>query len=98
MKSLKSIYAEATGPVVAVIREFCVLDKERAPEKLPQVFAEVDQDKCVACDICTTQYKCPPMHYNDDHKIEIDPFLCIGCAACIDDICPTDAFQKVEDK
>ena len=98
MKSLKAIYAESTGPVVAVIREFCVLDKERAPEKLPQVFAEVDQDKCVACDICTTQYKCPPMHYNDDHKIEIDPFLCIGCAACIDDICPTDAFQKVEEK
>jgi indolepyruvate ferredoxin oxidoreductase alpha subunit len=95
MKSLKAKYAEANGPVVAVIREFCVLDKERAPEKLPQVFAEVDQDKCVACDICTTQYKCPPMHYNDDHKIEIDPFLCIGCAACIDDICPTDAFQKV---
>ena len=95
MKSLKIKYEEATGPVVAVIREFCVLDKERAPEKLPQVFAEVDQDKCVACDICTTQYKCPPMHYNEDHKIEIDPFLCIGCAACLDDVCPTDAFVKV---
>jgi len=96
MKSLKKKYEEATGPVVAVIREFCVLDKERAPEKLPQVFAEVDEDKCVACDVCTTQYKCPPMHYNEDHKIEIDPFLCIGCAACLDDVCPTDAFVKVE--
>jgi len=96
MKSLKKKYEEATGPVVAVIREFCVLDKERAPEKLPQVFAEVDQDKCVACDICTTQYKCPPMHYNENEKIEIDPFLCIGCAACLDDVCPTDAFVKVE--
>jgi len=95
MKFLKTKYEEATGPVVAVVREFCVLDKERAPEKLPQVFAEVDQDKCVACDICTTQYKCPPMSYNEDHKIEIDPFLCIGCAACLDDVCPTDAFIKV---
>jgi len=95
MKSIKEKYANASGPVVAIVREFCVLDKERAPEKLPHVFAEVDQDKCVACDICTTQYKCPPMHYNEDHKIEIDPFLCIGCAACLDDVCPTDAFVEV---
>ena len=96
MKFLKSKYENATGPVVAVIREFCILDKERAPEKLPQVFAEVDEDKCVECDICTTLYKCPPMHYNENHKIEIDPFLCIGCSACLDDVCPTDAFIKVE--
>ena len=97
MKFLKKQYEEATTPVVAVIREFCVLDKERAPEKLPQVFAEVDQDKCVACDVCTTQYKCPPMHYNENNKIEIDPFLCIGCAACLDAVCPTDAFKRRED-
>lgn len=95
MKSLKKKYEEATGPVVAVIREFCVLDKERAPEKLPQIFAEVDSEKCIACDICTTAYKCPPMHYNEEHKIEIDPFLCIGCSACLDEICPVDAFKKV---
>jgi len=97
MKDIKEKYKSATGPVVAVIREFCVLDKERAPEKLPNVFAEVDQDKCVACDICTTAYKCPPMYYNEDEKIEIDPFLCIGCAACLDDVCPTDAFVEIVD-
>lgn len=98
MKSLKEEYKKATGPVVAVIREFCVLDKDRAPQMLPRIFAQVDPDKCVACDICTTQYKCPPMHYNEEHKIEIDPFLCIGCSACIDELCPTGAFEKVEEK
>lgn len=98
MKSLKKAYESATGPVVAVIREFCVLDKERAPHMLPKVYAQVDEDKCVACDICTTQYKCPPMYYNENQKIEIDPFLCIGCSACIDDLCPTGAFEKVEEK
>lgn len=98
MKSLKATYEEATGPVVAVIREFCVLDKERAPGMLPKVYAEVDPEKCVACDICTTQYKCPPMHYNNENKVEIDPFLCIGCSACIDELCPTDAFKRVEEK
>ncbi len=96
MKHLKKKYEEADGPVVAVIREFCVLDKERAPSMLPGVFATVDEEKCVACDICTTQYKCPPMHYNENEKIEIDPFLCIGCSACIDTLCPTDAFVKRE--
>jgi indolepyruvate ferredoxin oxidoreductase alpha subunit len=98
MKTLKNAYESATGPVVAVIREFCVLDKERAPHMLPKIYAKVDEDKCVACDICTTQYKCPPMHYNENQKIEIDPFLCMGCSACIDGLCPTGAFEKVEEK
>ncbi|WP_331775225.1 thiamine pyrophosphate-dependent enzyme [Sulfurospirillum sp. 1612] len=96
MKSLKERYQASLGPVVAVIREFCVLDKEISYEKLPGTYAQVDQDKCVACDICTTAYKCPPMAYNEDHKIEIDPFLCIGCSACLDDVCPTGAFEEVQ--
>ena len=35
---------------------------------------------------------------NENHKIEIDPFLCVGCSACIDDLCPTGAFEKVEER
>ncbi|MDX1808411.1 MAG: thiamine pyrophosphate-dependent enzyme [Sulfurospirillaceae bacterium] len=96
MKILKEKYESSNAPVVAVIREFCVLDKEISYEKLPGTYATVDQDKCVACDICTTAYKCPPMAYNEDKKIEIDPFLCIGCSACLDDVCPTGAFMEVE--
>jgi len=92
MKEVKKKHETTDGPLVVIMREFCVLDKERAPTMLPGIYAEVDQDKCVECDICTTQYKCPPMHYNEDHKIEIDPFLCIGCDGCIEDLCPTDAF------
>ena len=98
MKEVKKKFETTEGPLVAIVREFCVLDKERAPQMLPGIYAEVDPDKCVACDICTTQYKCPPMHYNDEHKIEIDPFLCIGCDACIDDLCPTDAFVERKTK
>ncbi|MDD3324284.1 MAG: thiamine pyrophosphate-dependent enzyme [Sulfurospirillaceae bacterium] len=94
MKSLKNAYENADGPVVAVIREFCVLDKDRADEWLPKVYVEVDSEKCVSCDSCITAYKCPPMHYNDEGKMEIDPFLCAGCSACLDVICPTDAFIR----
>ena len=81
-----------TGPTVVVVREFCILDQERAPDFVPNIFVKVDEELCVACDQCTTVYKCPPMAYNEDGKIEIDPFLCAGCAGCLDVVCPTDAF------
>lgn len=98
IKTLKSAYEKATSPVVAVVREFCVLDKERVEGRLGNAFVEVDQDKCVACDSCITTYKCPPMHYNEAGKIEIDPFLCAGCSACLEVVCPTDSFIKREEK
>jgi indolepyruvate ferredoxin oxidoreductase alpha subunit len=38
------------------------------------------------------------MHYNEAGKMEIDLFLCAGCSACLDVVCPTDAFVKIEEK
>lgn len=96
MKSLKAEYEKNEYPTVAVIREFCVLDKDRASEHLPTAKVEVNEEKCIACDTCVTSYKCPPMYYNDKNKVQIDPFLCIGCTACVDELCPTDAFEEVE--
>lgn len=91
-KDMKKKYDEATGPIVVVVREFCVLDKEISDEKMPHQYATVNEDECVACDQCTTVYKCPPMAYNTNGKVQIDPFLCAGCGACLDVVCPTDAF------
>lgn len=96
-KEVKEVHKTATGPTVVVVREFCILDRERAPEFVPGIFAKVDADLCVACDQCTTVYKCPPMAYNDDGVIEIDPFLCAGCGGCLDVVCPTDAFIQDAD-
>lgn len=93
-KDMKKVYDEATGPIVVVVREFCVLDKEVVDDHIPLEFAEVIPEDCNTCDQCTTIYKCPPMAYNEDGKIEIDPFLCIGCGACLDVVCPTDAFVQ----
>ena len=93
-KGMKKVYDEATGPIVVVVREFCVLDKEVVDDHIPLEFAEVVPEDCTACDQCTTIYKCPPMAYNDEGKVEIDPFLCIGCGACLDVVCPTDAFVQ----
>lgn len=96
-RKVKDVHKTATGPTVVVVREFCILDRERAPEFVPGIFAKVDAELCVACDQCTTIYKCPPMSYNDDGVIEIDPFLCAGCGGCLDVVCPTDAFVQDED-
>ncbi len=93
-KKIREIFNsnEHQGPLVVRVRQFCILDNERKDDWVPGIFATVDPDKCVACDQCTTVYKCPPMAYNADGKIEIDPFLCAGCAGCLDVVCPTDAF------
>ncbi|WP_457560603.1 thiamine pyrophosphate-dependent enzyme [Caminibacter sp.] len=97
-KEVKKKYEETDRPLVVISRQYCVLDKERAKEYLPGIFAAVDEEKCVACDVCTTQFVCPPMHYNERGKIEIDPALCIGCGVCISGICPTDAFIERKEK
>jgi indolepyruvate ferredoxin oxidoreductase alpha subunit len=97
-KEVKKRYENTEGPLVVVSRQYCVLDKERAKEFIPGIFATVDEEKCVACDVCTTQYVCPPMHYNEKGKIEIDPLLCVGCGVCISGICPTDAFIPKDEK
>ena len=97
VKSLKKTYKEADYPVVAVVREFCVLDKEMAEGRLNLAQVMVDQDLCIECDWCVTAYKCPPMKHNEDGKIEIDPFLCAGCSACLNVICPTEAFVEKDD-
>ena len=95
MKEIKAEFEKPDhrGPLVVRVRQFCILDNERKDDWIPNLFAEVDPEKCVACDACTTVYKCPPMAYNAEGKIEIDPFLCAGCGGCLDVVCPTDAFQ-----
>ncbi|MDR1007381.1 MAG: indolepyruvate oxidoreductase [Campylobacteraceae bacterium] len=93
MKELKKKLENASGPIVAVMREFCILDKERSFEFLPNTKAKVNQDKCITCNECITKHNCPAFRYNENGKVEVDSFLCVGCAACINGLCPTNAFE-----
>ena len=95
-KELKKTYESNPSLMVVVFREFCILDKVRSDEFLPKIYAEVNQEKCTACNICMIQFGCPAFFYNDNNKVEIDPFLCIGCSACIDGLCPTNAFKEAK--
>jgi len=93
-RKVKETYEKANGPVVAVVNEFCTFDKEKA--KLPGKFAKVDQDKCTGCGHCINDFGCPAFEWNDEGKVEVNPYFCVGCGVCLKDLCPFDAF--VEDK
>ena len=93
-RKVKETYEKANGPVVAVVNEFCTFDKEKA--KLPGKFAKVDQDKCTGCGHCINDFGCPAFEWNDEGKVEVNPYFCVGCGVCLEDLCPFDAF--VEDK
>ncbi|MDH5559974.1 MAG: thiamine pyrophosphate-dependent enzyme [Deltaproteobacteria bacterium] len=92
-KAVQKHSEESELPTVALVREFCVLDKPMMLEKpLPGQFATVDQDLCNSCKRCMVEFNCPPFYWNDNKKIEIDPNFCVGCGACMNIVCPTDAF------
>ncbi len=93
-KKVKETYERANGPVVAVVNEFCTFDKEKA--ELPGKFAKVDQEKCTGCGHCINDFGCPAFEWNDEGKVEVNPYFCVGCGVCLEDLCPFDAF--VEDK
>jgi len=93
-KKVKETYERADGPVVAVVNEFCTFDKEKV--KLPGKFAKVDQDKCTGCGHCINEFGCPAFEWNEEGKVEVNPYFCVGCGVCLEDLCPFDAF--VEDK
>ncbi len=96
-ESLKKEHEAAEGPVVALVREFCVLDKPVMAEKpLPGQFATVNLEDCTACDRCLKEFNCPPFNQLEDGKVQIDPNFCVGCGACLNVVCPTDAFVGAE--
>ena len=49
-KTMKEKYDNATGPIVVVVREFCVLDKDVVDAHIPNEFSTVIEENCVACD------------------------------------------------
>ena len=93
-KEVKETYEKAEGPVVAVVNEFCTFDKEKA--KLPGKFAKVDQDRCTGCGHCINDFGCPAFEWNENGKVEVNPYFCVGCGVCLSDLCPFDAFVEDE--
>ncbi|MGC9073758.1 MAG: indolepyruvate ferredoxin oxidoreductase subunit alpha [Caldisericum sp.] len=52
----------------------------------------VDLEKCTGCMNCINEIACPAMYVTEDHKVQIDEFLCDGCAVCVQ-TCPEKAIK-----
>ena len=57
---------------------------------VPKV-CEVDQSKCIRCNMCVRTVACPALVKRGD-AIETDPTQCIGCRMC-GSVCPKGAIE-----
>ena len=77
-------------------REKGVKNGSSTPEEV-KVY-KVDDEKCVSCKKCITEFDCPVSAISiagDEGKAVIDPEKCIGCGECKSkEFCPTDAFDE----
>lgn len=62
--------------------------------KIVRFIAEVDEDKCTGCGICTRV--CPTLSIRVEDKVaRVDVTACAGCGACVER-CPFDAVSLVD--
>jgi electron transfer flavoprotein alpha subunit len=52
--------------------------------------AEINPDKCIACQICIAECPVEAIHLTRQGVARIDPEICVGCGKCAD-VCPVEA-------
>lgn len=53
----------------------------------------VDQEACIGCKVCITQFNCPGLVYvTERKKVTVDERYCVECGVC-PDVCPHDAIR-----
>ena len=89
----------AKGVRVFISRHTCSLIElnEMRVQNVKPPRIKVDMDKCIGCQICTNQFGCPALNYDESSKKAfIDDLSCRGCKVCIE-VCPQDAiFEENE--
>jgi indolepyruvate ferredoxin oxidoreductase alpha subunit len=77
-------------PAVIVFRHPCINTKEGLSAN-PKYNVQISKELCKGCRICTVEFECPAIIFNEDEgRAEIDKILCIGCGCCIH-VCPAKA-------
>ncbi len=87
---------KAEGVRVFISRHTCSLVEinEMRSQNIKPSIIKVDVDKCIGCLICTNQFGCPALNFNEDSKkAAIDDVSCRGCKVCID-VCPQNAIYE----
>ncbi len=80
------------GVAVVISKRACPLELKKE-KKLEVKRCEVDQDKCIQCEICLKTIACPALAKIDD-MITVDSTQCIGCGMCAN-VCPKGALKEV---
>lgn len=86
-----------SGPSVIMTNRPCML----FPKKYKSdSYCVVDEEKCIACQICIKQASCPSLvqtseTYKGKPKAGIDKETCVGCTVCAQ-ICPSKAISEVK--
>lgn len=88
-------FARKDSVAVVIAKSPCLVDKKRQQEQRSQV--EVDTT-CTGCRVCTSQFECPALVYDEaTKKVTVDLLICSGCAVC-QDVCPSGSIRTREDK
>ncbi|MBL3593359.1 MAG: indolepyruvate ferredoxin oxidoreductase subunit alpha [Synergistaceae bacterium] len=83
---------ENRTPTVVVFRHPCMLLRP----KQPRVAVTVDQEKCIGCRYCITNFNCPGLVFSDEKKkAYIDERFCVACGVCRF-VCPHGAIVAVD--
>jgi len=88
---------EAEGAAMVIARRLCATEELRQMRPERPVPYHVDEDECIGCRICLSQFGCPALIWEDEEgKARIDPTLCTGCGVCAQ-VCPQAAIARRED-
>ena len=85
---------KAEGVAMVISRRVCamVAVREMRPNR-PPVYV-VDQEACIGCKQCLSNYGCPALMWNEDeNRATIDTTLCMGCDSCAQ-VCPVEAIHR----
>jgi indolepyruvate ferredoxin oxidoreductase alpha subunit len=90
---------KADGVRVFISRHTCSLVEinEMRAQKIAPPVVKIDEEKCIGCLICTNQFGCPALNFNEEtKKVQIDELSCRGCKVCIE-VCPQNAIFEESD-
>jgi indolepyruvate ferredoxin oxidoreductase alpha subunit len=95
-KTMEAVKAamEYDGLSVIISREICPLFAKAIGQGKKSKPFYINQDKCKNHRDCITKLACPAMYLEGD-RVEINKYLCIGCAVCAQ-VCPENAILPLK--
>ncbi|ACM19420.1 indolepyruvate:ferredoxin oxidoreductase, alpha subunit [Geotalea daltonii FRC-32] len=86
-------FARKESVAVVIAKSPCLVDKNRPKQQRSQVEVEAT---CTGCRVCTSQFECPALIYDEaTKKVRVDLLICSGCAVCLD-VCPSRSITREE--